>query len=82
MVMPQRSDLINGCGHHPGRGRRPREDVGDYRDEKNLFRLVESIEEVLDFAVHDLPTDFITTAEMRSGDEGALLLFRYFESGE
>ena len=30
----------------------------------------------------DLPTDFITTAEMRDGGEGALLSFRYFESGE
>ena len=30
----------------------------------------------------DLPTDFITTAEMRGGGEGALLPFRYFESGE
>ena len=46
------------------------------------MRLADCTVEVLEITVCDLATDFITTAQMRGGGEGALLPFRYFESGE
>ena len=75
-VTPKRSD---GNYIHV---QRPREDVDGARDKKVLLRVVDGIGEVLETTLSNLPTDFITRAEMRGGGDGALLPSLHFESAE
>ena len=72
---PPRFDLTDERVHGP------REDVGSALDEKDLLRIADWVEELVDMAVCDSLTEVIATVETRGGGEGALLSSRYFESG-
>ena len=75
-VLPPRVD-VNGL-----RVQRPRENVGDTLNDKDLLRIAEESGVVVDNTLFDLPTSLSMTAWISGGGHGAPLPSQCFERAE